>query len=1350
MARNACIAMRRGGALELSVVMAVLFFVWVPAVAAAGAPSRRVLAEIFPPVVNSVSTDVDRDSANILYGSFAGGTKIYIKGTGFSEETSGIGEVMNRVFVGGREATYIGFESSATMIVALTPAWDCGSGDEPEQCSESESEPQKITVLVDNARSANAPRDFVYKDSHTPYLYYMRPRGGSPGEIVNYIGNLKYWDLRSSSDALDRSRTLIGNQRCMLPEADLYGFDEDDYRYSVPCTAGDEITEPGFYNASIAVGFYYGQALIEASDIGGEKYFYEPYTTYAENGHFLPYQESPEKELYMYEFFPTITAISQSGGSVEGGQLITISGKGFSSTLASNEVDIDGTPCTVRTATSTKLTCVTTPWTRGALPQMFTGNRGVHREVFEGSSLDYQTLEFEEVLDSFDTWQRDGRYHQRLTSVFTAPTTGNYTFLVSSDDYSNMYISELQDSVNGLTQVLDLNSHCAQLFCSASQQSDKILLTAGVDYLIQVTHQEFGGQNYLHLGMVVPSDAPAYNSLREIQDVTISLSYTYEKQRFDIPITEPVTDGFYQIFQRYTTTGGSSFGQVSVPALSNASVVQEAMFWLGDKEVTSCTSSTAEGICFEVEYQTLVSSPRELIEIRFAQEAIVCGSLSCGLTPATTYVANRTADGSPPVSGTWAITYGDLSTGPIGWGASADTVRTNLAANPLFPPGPYHVERIANDFDTQTYRIEFVGVAGPIFSTLNVNTTELDGGDTITATTSVVIEGSFDRLLMPIPGYMLRTMATSPQLRVTSAGHPARCALNTTCDFMPSEADTPVVTSVEEFLGPDTIAEPEAARVLVIHGSGFSSAINGNNVTVANELCRIMDVQEDRITCALTQVVTGVNKVVVNVLAKGLARHEGSNAPFIVSGPLTIDSVSPTSGSVGGGAYITITGGVFPTHAPELVTVTFEEAAGSSDAALADPIPAAIVSVTSDTVVVKAPPNSELKAEFDNVVLGVAGQVYEFAFGYDESLTPLVTSVYPNLVSAVEPTLITIEGQGLGSSAADVEISLAGDVCIVRSIEADGSKTTCMWYPMDNTQLINCDVECERLIDGVPRTTHDLQYNVLDKGLTVGIPGALEIRVALEINSVVPEHGSLFGGTSVTIRGAGFGTGAFFPNTVSVGTDYPASVCDITFANLTYVECVTRPVAMNDEEEFQDVELTIRNVPTECKFIPYDDGIFYGMEVEAPVPGPAPGVLPDLGTLGTAQPPPPYPPAPPLYPPVYDTLFFYGVGEVQVAFARQAPTENWDGLADDAGQQDDVEHAFPGVDPFETRRRRGLLSMAPDAAHWSVMYGLDVEFYGLGEESIEVAEHEVEHDDETAVGFPPSPPPSPPPDQPPP
>ncbi|XP_048575327.1 fibrocystin-L-like isoform X2 [Nematostella vectensis] len=54
-----------------------------------------------------------------------------------------------------------------------------------------------------------------------------------------------------------------------------------------------------------------------------------------------------------------ITSVSPSRGGTGGGVTLTISGSGFSTTPSGNKVTIDGTVCTVNSATATTITCVT-------------------------------------------------------------------------------------------------------------------------------------------------------------------------------------------------------------------------------------------------------------------------------------------------------------------------------------------------------------------------------------------------------------------------------------------------------------------------------------------------------------------------------------------------------------------------------------------------------------------------------------------------------------------------------------------------------------------------------------------------------------------------------------------------------------------------------------------------------------------------------------------------------------------------------------------------------------------------------------------------------------------------------
>ena len=808
-------------------------------------------------------------------------------------------------------------------------------------------------------------------------------------------------------------------------------------------------------------------------------------------------------------------------------------------------------------------------------------------------------------LDSLDgDHNRGSHYHQRIRTVFTAPETGAYKFYLSADDHAEVYVSELEvDTASSATKIIDLDGWCTSLFvypavgtggCRSSSVSPEISMVAGKDYVIELHHREWSGSDFVGLAVLVPSSEPSYNSMAEIETLDITAAVSFEKQKIDIPLANPATGGEFIIFVK----NEAEFLEVRMDPLkgSDMSYIAEQLSpdeYLGDVEVTLCTSSTTDGICFEVEMKNLISGQRDLLEVRYAWDTIYCGpTLSCGLVQGETITAVRLQEGDPPVTGTFAISYGPLITGDIEWGASGSTVRDALEAVDGFPGSRFFVKRVVFSPSQLTYSVEMIDFKGPMPFPLQINADALSGpAVSIVGNTTVLQTGSYDKLLTPIPSYMLSTVESKPQVRVMSNGHLSSCnatdastGLIGSCPFVPSESLTPVITSVEESPGPDTSSDPATVRVLVISGQGFSSDLNGNLVTVAGEICAATSAEETSITCTLATVVTGKNKIVLTVLDKGLARHEGNLAPYFVVGPLTVTSVTPTIGSIGGGTLVTITGGVFPVRDPSLVVITFEEAVNSGETGSIVVVPA-LESISEDVIVFKSPANSEMKAEYDNVTVDIAGLTHEFTFGYDASLSPLITSVTPQLVSAVEPTLLTITGQGLGTSASEVEISLAGDPCVVRSIS--NTETTCMWYPMDNTQLINCDVQCERLVDGVPRTNHDIVYNFKSKGIAIGEPEALSVRVALEINNVVPDHGSIFGGTTVTIRGAGFGTGDNFPTTVSVGTDYPASVCDVIFINLTYIECSTRPVAQDDQETYQDVEATIRNVPTECNYIPY-------------------------------------------------------------------------------------------------------------------------------------------------------------------
>lgn len=99
-------------------------------------------------------------------------------------------------------------------------------------------------------------------------------------------------------------------------------------------------------------------------------------------------------------------------------------------------------------------------------------------------------------------------YGTRIRGFVTAPTTGNYTFWVASDDNSELRLSTdvqvankvLIASVTGFTASREWGKY-------VSQKSAEIALVAGQKYYIEVLHKEGGGSDNLAVGWAKPGEA---------------------------------------------------------------------------------------------------------------------------------------------------------------------------------------------------------------------------------------------------------------------------------------------------------------------------------------------------------------------------------------------------------------------------------------------------------------------------------------------------------------------------------------------------------------------------------------------------------------------------------------------------------------------------------------------------------------------------------------------------------------------------------------------------------------------------------------------------------------------------
>ena len=148
-------------------------------------------------------------------------------------------------------------------------------------------------------------------------------------------------------------------------------------------------------------------------------------------------------------------------------------------------------------------------------------------------------------------------------------------------------------------------------------------------------------------------------------------------------------------------------------------------------------------------------------------------------------------------------------------------------------------------------------------------------------------------------------------------------------------------------------------------------------------------------------------------------------------------------------------------------------------------------------------------------------------YSYSAASTPSITSVSP-FPDIVPGSNLTVTGSFLKQDASQFVVSVGDYPCTV--LEANSSRIVC----------------------AAPEPaagTHNLQLYVRGLGYATG---TFSLKSSLQITSVRPLSGSIYGGTLVTIRGTGFGNTADFVQ-VSVG----GAACAVSTVSNQMITCVT-------------------------------------------------------------------------------------------------------------------------------------------------------------------------------------------------
>ena len=304
----------------------------------------------------------------------------------------------------------------------------------------------------------------------------------------------------------------------------------------------------------------------------------------------------------------------------------------------------------------------------------------------------------------------------------------------------------------------------------------------------------------------------------------------------------------------------------------------------------------------------------------------------------------------------------------------------------------------------------------------------------------------------------------------------------------------PTVTAISPNAGTTAGGTP-----ITITGTNFAAGVA---VTIGGgDARKVVVVSATQITATTPAGSEGPATVTVTV--DGLAGNLTNGFTYDI--PATVSSVSPSTGSTGGGTPVTITGTDFVTGA----TVTF----GSN-------VATNVVVVSSTQITATAPAGTAGAVTITVTNPGVAGG--SLANGFTYIISPAVSNVSPNNGPTAGGTAVTITGTNFAAGATvTFGANAATNVVVVSGTQI--TATT----PAGSAGAVTVAV------------TVNAQTGSLTNGFTYTGPPT--------VTSISPNNGPVAGGTQVTITGTNFAAGA----TVTFGSNAASNVVVVSGTQIT-------------------------------------------------------------------------------------------------------------------------------------------------------------------------------------------------------
>ncbi|KAK3895443.1 hypothetical protein Pcinc_000892 [Petrolisthes cinctipes] len=301
------------------------------------------------------------------------------------------------------------------------------------------------------------------------------------------------------------------------------------------------------------------------------------------------------------------------------------------------------------------------------------------------------------------------------------------------------------------------------------------------------------------------------------------------------------------------------------------------------------------------------------------------------------------------------------------------------------------------------------------------------------------------------------------------------------CDITFDDSNIPTLTSVSGNTG------DEGLHTLTVTGSGFTATDTAHyTVTVGGKDCAVTSVSATQVVCTVV-LTAGSYQVGVLMQPYGSAINT-----LTYNVDLSVTSVSPTTGGIGGYYELTVAGQGFL----DLADMTSQDGVTVGGSACQ-----VVASIYSEVKCIVPPGTSgtvSVSVEYRGKTAALSN-----AFIYDSSLSASITSVSPNSISVLEGEELTITGSNFGSDVGSVTLEGESDVACNVSNWSDTSITCTTPTLTPHTYIV--------------WVNNDQGRASQPSG------GAVTVTVVLKVTGTSTTQGSVKGGTLLALRGQGFG-----------------------------------------------------------------------------------------------------------------------------------------------------------------------------------------------------------------------------------